>query len=209
MACGIGIAQAQHQPRSNRQSRRDVQQFEGVSHDLVLLGHFWWAVMCPCLDQECQILVGTVDLDTYALVKSYLSRTEDHTQTLTQPFEHDPLCVSLLAAVSSPTAVITIDIVLRLRIGQRDGHNRTGRGRCAFTVTATKVIDDLSPGSDVAMQSTRTFQPAADLIDGLTWANAQSTGQFVVIHGAVAPPQLTQNPRCDGRLGHMGVIADR
>jgi hypothetical protein len=85
MVGGLEITQAQYQPRRDRQCRRDMEQFERVGQDLVLLRHFRWPVMCPDLDQDRQILIGAVHLDADTIVECYPSGPED-----CDPFEPIP-----------------------------------------------------------------------------------------------------------------------
>jgi hypothetical protein len=91
----LGIAQAQHQPRRDRQSRCDMQQFESVGEDLVLLSHLRWPLVGPCLDQDRQLVIGAVDLNAHAIVQDDPARTERDPEPVSQPGQYDLLGVAL------------------------------------------------------------------------------------------------------------------
>src|SRR5690349_20000090 len=68
------------------------------------------------------------------------------------------------------------------------------------------VIDDLSFGADITAQTVGTLQPAAHLIDRLTWAYAKAARELVVIQRATGVPKLLQDARSDRQASHGRMI---
>lgn len=180
-----------------------MEQLQDVSQHLVLLCSLRWSLVSPRLDQNRQLVIGSIDLNPDPIVEENPAGLEHDAKALAQQLEHDSFGNTLFAAVSCGHR-----ITVTQRIDHRPCSVRATSRRFQVVGIAAEVVDDLARRADIAAQPTSALQPTTHLIDRLPRPHIQPMCELVVIKCNSAPPQLIQYANSDSRLSHMDEIAD-